>query len=61
MRTPITHDLQRVHGHRHPPLGDGGKSNRGGNGGTWTVDTGLVGIFLCQQWLRRLNPCIEDT
>ena len=47
MRPPVTHALQRGRGCRNPPLSEGGGTNRGGHGGTWPVDMGIGGVFLC--------------
>ena len=42
-------------GRCHLKLGGGGGSNQGGHGGNWPVDTGLGGVFICQQ-----RPCCFD-
>ena len=46
-KPPVPHALQHGPGLCHQPLGDGGGANRVENGGTWTVDIRLGGIFLC--------------
>ena len=55
-RTPVPHNLQRGCGRRHPQLGDSDGGNIGGNGGTWTINMGLGGVLLYQQWTRHLDP-----
>ena len=47
METSVPHYLQRGCVRCHPPLGDGGGGNRGGQGGTWPIYTGLGIVFLC--------------
>ena len=56
---PVPHNIQHGRGLRHRPLGDGGGSNRGGNGETCTFNMVLGGVLILQQWTRRVKPTGE--
>ena len=58
-RPPVPHALQCGCGCRHPPLVDGGGDKKGGHKGTWPVYMGLVGVLLCRQWTRCIDPTGE--
>ena len=59
--TPAPHNFQCGCGQPHMPLGDGGDTNRGRNGRTWSDHHRPGGIFLCQRWPRGVDPTIEAT
>ena len=56
---PVPQNIQRGSGFFHIPLVHGGIGDGGGREGTWRINTGLCGVFLCRQWTRCINSTGE--
>ena len=54
-RPPVPHNLQRGLGCRHPPLGEGGDTNRGGTGGLGLIIIDLAAYFYADDSLLVSN------